>query len=430
MNKILIIIILSILLISFPSYSDTKLNDNSVKVAVLPFKIDGDTETLSQHLVSIAVEEVKLFEKIELFTPDSVSGNLAMMGETDKPCYEPACLSEYGKELGVDILLIGFIKKISPKYLVEIKLIDVAGKKLHDLESGDVNGVNGSLDEKTAELVRSVLKRLVNRPGLLVIDTYPEKSRVAINGHSIGFAPIEIEKPGGSEYKLSGIRFGYVTREREVFLAEGDTVEVNLKLKKKPKDRKPKSLTRFWGTAGWPLVQASSSFDFNVKLKGSAYGIGASFGERWRIRFGVYRYESIVKDLDESYRESYDVVNDPDASANVYYSAIIYVPFNRGTGPKLGFGIGALNREISIQSDSFEDDSRSTDLEVGWLLQLGFEFELYRQFAAQLELLNVNVIGDRRDWENEGEDLPEIWNKSFKSFSSFTTFSFGIGYKF
>ncbi len=397
-------------------------------IAVLSFRVEGLSESAGEALAHIVRSEMLDSDRITLVDRDRVSTILAEQGFIlAGGCYDVSCLVEAGRVLGVERVVTGSVNQIGRKYMVEIRAANVMTAKIEALETTEFYGDVEDLTDPVRDLARRLIAKLANRPGVFRIETVPEASSVEINGVPIGFAPLQIRKPGGVKYELRAVRIGYQTESRELFLAEGDTVEVLLELRHTRRVKTYREPTvHFWVSGGFPLNQASNSLDSRITWgTGESLGAALSFGTRWRLRLGAYSYTSIIDDIEESVMTG--LREEPMCEAFVIHSALMHMMGSRNFAPYFGVGVAALERSITVYNTANISETRSTTFEVGWLLMLGVEVSIYKNLAVEIEMVHARNLSTGRAWQDPREPTPEYWEDSFAAFDSFTVARFNIG---
>ncbi len=347
---------------------------------------------------------------------------------------EYAALDElvgYGTENGIDYIVDGKIQRFDQTWMLELRIVNVVEGKLEKLENKTVEGDAKEARKTLEKLAETVAAQLVNQNGILYVTTNPPASAVNIDGVSWGMAPVHAELPGGVKYTVSASRAGHHPRQESVKVGQGDSVHVKLRLKGVSNTEKSPIYMRTWVSGGWPIGQSSSSFDNEVRMKdGQSWGAAASFGNQWRIRFGLYTFTGIVRDIDPADLQSYGAAGDPLSKSLTFHSTLIYSGSRDHFGPYIGLGLGAVQREVTIKSLSGSEKTRETNFFAAWLIQLGIEFGFSRHFGGQFELLHTYVMGSRPDVsESETDYVHPIWDRSFERFRAFTVLRFSLGYR-
>ncbi|MDP8289094.1 MAG: PEGA domain-containing protein [Candidatus Electryonea clarkiae] len=409
--------------------------DNEVipayKVAVLTFLVHGREELSAESLTQIVRAEFQKNERILLIDQKGIKTSPVETG-SDKSVrvFDLESLVKAGKTLEVEKIVGGTINQIGTKYMIELRAVNVRSESIEAIETADYSGNIKHIDKPLKMAAERLAAQIVNRSGVIIVDTNPDESSVKINGITVGLAPVRIKKPGGVKYRIKAERMGYEAVERKVYLAEGDSLGLKLSLPKLSKRLGKPPLARIWLSGGIPMNQNSSSIDTRITWgKGTSYGVAADFGDIWRLRFGTYSYSGKIRDVNETYLEDFNADGDPRGHASVYYSTLIYTMSPVRTGAVLGGGIAALTREVSINLNDANETSRQTDLELGLLLELGVEFRLFRDILSQIEFIHVRIISQKPGGEQD-ETIHPAWNESFRAFESFTVLKFSVGYRF
>ncbi len=406
--------------------------------AVLSFKVSDELEAgTGEALANIVRQEILQSGRLTLIDRDRTEAVLQEQGfMMAGGCYDVSCLVEMGKVLGAERVITGSVNRLGRKYIVELRAANVGTGAIEALDTREFTGPIENLTESVRSLSISLVNTLTRQKGVFRIDTDPPASTVIVDDVMIGFAPVELERPGGITYTLEAERQGYENADKRVLLPERDTLNVMLKLDPRVSYRRsyhePK--TRLFISGGFPLVQASSSFTTDVSWgTGESYGASLLFGTGWRLGFGAYRWNGKIRGIDEIIWRDYGATDTPRGNSQVLYSDLVLSLGNAGFAPYGGVGLAAMERSITANLTSGASETYTSDYEIGWMVTLGVEIPIRGILTTQIGLLFSKSLSDNQSWwqpPDAAQKPEQFWTESFNRFASFTALHFSVGIKF
>ncbi|MFH0883179.1 MAG: PEGA domain-containing protein [bacterium] len=406
--------------------------------AVISFKLSDEMEAgTGEALANIVRSEILQSGRLTLIDRDRTEAVLEEQGfMMAGGCYDVTCLVKMGKVLGAQRVITGSVNRLGRKYIVELRAANVGTGAIEALDTREFTGPVEELTETVRALSISLVNVLTRQKGVLRIRTDPPASTVIVDDVTIGFAPVELERPGGITYTVEARRNGYNTTDKRVLLPENDTLTVTLKLdpfsRSRRRYREPQ--TRLFVSGGFPLVQASSSFTTDVSWgTGESFGGSLQFGTGWRLGFGAYMWNGKIRGINESTWLDYGSSDAPRGEARVVYSDLILSLANTGFGPFGGVGLVAMDRSITTTLNSGESETYSTNYEIGWMATIGLEIPIHSIVTTQISLIFSKSLADDQSWWNPvdtTQNPEQFWVESFEQFSSFTAVHFSVGIRF
>ena len=183
--------------------------------------------------VTKTVVEAATAMKLKMLTPEQVRGKL-----TDKEYValikcggQPACVSQFTKELGATKLVLGSIGRNEKSYLLKLWLIDL--NKLDVVADVDRQVLIAArrFQKDVEQAVPPLLRGEKEARGTLRVTTNVKNVQLTLNGENVGTTPYEVQlKPGKYEIKVERTKYLSVTRFVAVEANEKNEVALNLLL--------------------------------------------------------------------------------------------------------------------------------------------------------------------------------------------------------
>jgi len=402
-------------------------------LAVFPYQIGDQIPTPERTLPEIVYSQLAISGHFNLVSAEEVAAALDEQIPLDTTCFEIDCLAEYGEKLQADYVAAIGAQQVREKYSIEIRIIDVLKQRMEALEIGEYNPEANQLETTISRIIAKVVEKLIQPMGMLSIETIPEQSRIDIDGQAVGIAPLELELPGGTSYQISAVRLGYNETQKMVYVEPKDTIQILLKLSLAPKKMKKSASVRLFACGGLPFNQSSSTIDSRITLDGgNSYGLALTVGEIWRLGFGAYTYTNYIHDISTEIWQQYGATEEPRTEARVYYSSFIHARGNDHVQVFIGAGLVALRQgiEVTLLQQSEKERKRTSQIEVGWLLEAGLEVQLYHNIFSQFEMIYAQNFSTTDTWKKPDEIVDPFWDEAFNAFRYFTVLRINVGYRF
>jgi hypothetical protein len=187
------------------------------------------------NVLRIETEKLNIYEVLDRYDADYIIKQKKLVTEN---CYGKLCLTEIGKELGVDKMLSGTMENINGVIYYSLRLIDVKSNTIEKTHIHEFLDIPNQLQNITAIMLRELLgletdteltKTLSAKNILENSVNTPYASRLKLDGPRMGFTVLTgeyssiVQKPieeGGFDAFPAMFQFGYQFEAR--YLNEGN----------------------------------------------------------------------------------------------------------------------------------------------------------------------------------------------------------------
>lgn len=424
---ILTIIFMILLLFNGAAVSFAQLQE----ILILPVVVEGDADVYAERFYASLHDVLQQNENLSLLPQSSIPRQVAGRTTADSSfCLEDSCIQAIGLEAGTELVLASSISQFDHRANVIAWVLQVSSGQIVASIASEWRLRDDRLDEQVAKTAGDLSAKIVRRPGVIHVTTTPPQSSVRINGVGVGLSPLFASRPGGERYRVEVERLGFRREASDVNVNEGDTVRVDVTLRRVMQADSMQSLgLRLWLVWGLPIYE--TSVESGAIINGGAgrvLGADVSFGSEWRVRFGVHQYVGEIRNLQRAALDFYGAEADPEGNTTTLSASLVYALTPRRGGALFSMGLGATRRSVSI-TNSTGTLTYEAQFLATWQLGMGVEIPIWRGTAVQLEIVHNRLFTNDESWVLEGDDPADVWYMAFEEFQSYTMFRVSVGYR-
>jgi len=240
-----------------PSSRFSVADHKALSVAVLDLRPSGIPDEDAANLTQVLAVELKRTRNLSVISHADIASMLAFEARKEMlGCTEAACLAEIGGTLGVQKLVTGQVGLLGGRYVVTLRLMDVAAVRVDNRVTESFRGVK----EQLIPAVRTAARRLLGvdsaEPGTLAFSASRADALVRLDDQDLGRLPLRPRTgvaPG--THAVGMTREGFHDWQSDVFVEPGQTTAVYAEMTEIP----PKWYQTWWFWTGVAVVAGGSA---------------------------------------------------------------------------------------------------------------------------------------------------------------------------
>lgn len=246
--RVLVSLVLCSVLAATAAQAAAARSGRGARIAMLDLTAGRDVDpTVAKSLSEVALTKLQALNMGDCIGWTDIKDLLSLEMEKQlTECANDSCMADIGGALGVEMMISGNISRVGSQYVINLKLFDVRNARALNRISRSVaaneDALLSNLPDIIAELVKPIPPVLAQtmaggseqgRPGVLIVRSTPDGSRVKLAGREIGFTPLTVPSVEPGNYDLEVSHRDYATQLTRITVAPGPQqtiVEIPLEL--------------------------------------------------------------------------------------------------------------------------------------------------------------------------------------------------------
>ena len=247
-SRVLVSLALCSILVATAAHAAAARAGRGARIAMLELTAGRDVDaTVAKSLSEVALTKLQALNMGDCIGWSDIKELLTLEMEKQlTECANDSCMADIGGALGVELMISGNISRVGSQYVVNLKVLDVRNARAVNRVSRSVaaneDALLSNLPDIIAELVKPIPPALaqtmaggseLGQPGVLIVRSTPDGSRVKLAGRDLGTTPLNVPSVEPGNYDLEVSHRDYATQLTRITVAPGPQqtiVEIPLEL--------------------------------------------------------------------------------------------------------------------------------------------------------------------------------------------------------
>ena len=230
-----------------------------VSFAVFDLKPLGIAPEVAANLTQVLAVALKSIDGTSVVSRDDIAAMLQLeASKVGVDCSDESCLAEIGGALGVDKLVVGNVGKLSERFVVSLKLLDVREAQVDQRLTESFVGLEDQLLPAVRQAATNLLGIERTAPGQLAVAASEPAAEVFIDEEERGSLPMPpLADLSAGKHQLRIYKEGFLDWRSDIYVNEHATTAVWAQLIEDPPEWY--ETWWFWSGTGALLVAGAAT---------------------------------------------------------------------------------------------------------------------------------------------------------------------------